>query len=215
MILEDIMQKNVIAISPFEPIKYAIELMETNHIRHIPIIDNKQQIVGVISDRDIRDVRPSILHQNEHMEVLEQPIQTIMTTNVITGHPLDFVEEAAVIFFEHKIGCLPIEKDNKLVGIVTETDILYTLVQLTGAHQPSSHLEIRIPNHTGVLADVAIILKKYNINIGSVLVYPDQDEGYKKVVFRVQTMNPTKAVNELKANGYSIIWPMTQEFFHE
>ncbi|MFC4321107.1 acetoin utilization AcuB family protein [Litchfieldia salsa] len=215
MILEDIMKKSVIAVSPLEPIKSALSLMNQHHIRHIPIIDSNQKIVGIISDRDIRDVSPSIFHQDEHLEDLEKPVQTIMTKDVITGHPMDFVEEAAVIFFDHKIGCLPIEKDNKLVGIVTETDILYTLVQLTGAHQPSSHLEIRVANQTGVLADVAVILKKFNINIASVLIYPEQDVRYKILVFRVQTMDTTRIVSELKKNGYTVLWPSDQEFLHE
>ncbi len=52
---------------------------------------------------------------------------------MITGHPLDFVEEVAALFYEHRISCLPILKEKKLVGIITETDLLYTLTQLTGA----------------------------------------------------------------------------------
>lgn len=215
MIIEEIMKKNVITLSPGDPIETAIQLMSDNHIRHIPIINQTREILGVISDRDIRDVSPSVLHRDEHIEDFQKPIETIMSKNVITAHPLDFVEEAAVIFFEHKIGCLPIEKDNKLVGIVTETDILYTLVQLTGAHQPSSHLEVRVSNKAGMLADVAVILKRHNVNIASVLVYPDVDQQYKILVFRVQTMNTTKIVSELRQQGYSVIWPNFEELLNE
>ena len=56
--------------------------------------------------------------------ILEKPIETIMKTNVITGHPLDFVEEVAAVFYEHQISCLPIVKEHKLVGIITETDLI-------------------------------------------------------------------------------------------
>ncbi len=112
--------------------------------------------------------------------------------DVITGHPLDFVEEIAGLFYEHKISCLPIINDHKLVGIVTETDLLRTMVELTGAHQPGSQIEIKVPNITGVLSDIAAIIRNRNANILSVLVYPDKkDDHYKMIVIRVQMMNPT------------------------
>ena len=114
-----------------------------------------------------------------------------MKKNVITGHPLDFVEEVAAVFYEHKISCLPIINDRKLVGIVTETDLLQTLVELTGANQPGSQIEVRVPNHSGKLSEITSIIKKRKANILSVLVYPDKkDEQYKILVIRVQTMNP-------------------------
>ncbi len=83
-----------------------------------------------------------------------------MKTNVITGHPLDFVEEVAALFYEHRISCMPIVKENKLVGIITESDLLYTLVQLTGAHQPGSQIEIKVPNRTGMLSEVTSMFQK-------------------------------------------------------
>ena len=72
-----------------------------------------------------------------------------MKTDLITGHPLDFVEEIGAIFYEHQINCLPIVKNRKLVGIITETDLLHTLIELTGAHQPGSQIEIKVAKSSG------------------------------------------------------------------
>lgn len=215
MIVEEIMKKNVLALSPEDTIEKAINLLNANRIRHIPILDRNESIVGIVSDRDIRDVTPSIFYKEEHQDVLHKPIETIMTKDVIIGSPLDFVEEAAAIFYEHKIGCLPIEKDGKLIGIVTESDLLHTLVQLTGANQPSSHLELKVPNRAGMLAEAANIIKNRNINITSVLVYPDSDLQYKILVFRVQTMNPTHLIDDLAKQGYEIRWPDNRGFVHD
>jgi acetoin utilization protein AcuB len=207
MIVEQIMKTNVATLRPNNTIADAIELLKRYHIRHIPIIDDDNHVIGIVTDRDIRDASPSIFHACEHLEDFQRPVSTIMKTNVITGHPLDFVEEIAALFYEHRISCLPIIKDGKLAGIVTETDLLHTLVQLTGAHQPGSQIEVKVPNISGMLSEVAAIFGKRNLNISSVLVYPDKDERYKILVFRIQTMNPTGIIADLKNAGYTVLWP--------
>ncbi|ANB55776.1 ACT domain protein [Anoxybacillus sp. B7M1] len=207
MIVEQIMKTNIFTLHPNSTITDAINLVKQKRIRHIPIVDEEQRILGIVTDRDIRDASPSIFHAHEHLEDFEKPISTLMKTDVITGHPLDFVEEIAALFYEHRISCLPIETDGKLVGMVTETDLLYTLVQLTGAHQPGSQIEVKVPNYSGILSEVAAVFAKRNMNISSVLVYPDSDERYKILVFRIQTMNPTGIIADLKNAGYTVLWP--------
>lgn len=208
MIVEQIMKTDVVSLLPTDSISKAILLMATKKIRHIPIIDEHQHVVGLITDRDIKDAAPSIFRANENKEDLEKPIQTIMKQNVITGHPLDFVEEIAALFYEHHISCLPILKDQLLVGIVTETDLLHTLVELTGANQPGSQIEVKVPNKAGMLFDIASVIRNHNANIQSILVYPDKkDEKYKILVIRVQMMNPVALIDDLKAAGHLVLWP--------
>ncbi|MGG6433581.1 acetoin utilization AcuB family protein [Anoxybacillus sp. D401a] len=207
MIVEQMMKTDVIALKPSNTIADALSIVKQKNIRHLPIVDDEQHVIGIVTDRDLRDASPSIFHANEHLEDLQKPLSTIMKTNVITGHPLDFVEEVAALFYEHRISCMPIVKEKKLVGIITESDLLYTLVQLTGAHQPGSQIEIKVPNRAGMLSEVASMFQKRNINISSVLVYPDQDEKYKVLVFRIQTMNPMAIIEDLKAQGYDVLWP--------
>ena len=165
--------------------------------------------MGLVSDRDIRDASPSILlPSKEQSNLLDEPLKTIMVTTIISGHPLDFVEEIGSIFYEHQISCLPIVNREKLVGIITETDLLYTLIQLTGAHQPGSQIEIVAPNRAGVLGDITAIFKKKKANILSILVYPDKHEDLKKIiVIRVQTMNPIPLIEEIEQSGYKVLWP--------
>lgn len=207
MIVEQIMKRNVIKITTTNTIKDAIQLMEKHRIRHLPVINEDDELVGIISDRDIRDASPSVFDTGEHSEYFTNPVSKIMVTDVITAHPLDFVEDVSSIFYEHHIGCLPIEEDYKLVGIITETDILHTLVQLMGAHQPSSQIEVQVENITGMLAEIATIIKKRNINITSVLVYPCEDLQKKVLVFRLQTMDPRGVIADIEINGYKVLWP--------
>lgn len=208
MILEEIMKTEVETLHAEDTIEMAIKTLRDKKIRHIPIVDDNNAVIGIVSDRDVKDGTPSIFQKGKEAEELKNPLRLIMKSNVITGHPLDFVEEAAALFYEHQIGCLPIVKENQLVGIITETDLLYTLIQLTGAHQPGSQIEVKVENRSGVLYEVAGIIRNHNANIHSVLVYPDkQDENYKVLVFRVRTINPMAVIDDLKKEGYVVLWP--------
>ncbi|WP_226656246.1 acetoin utilization AcuB family protein [Pseudalkalibacillus hwajinpoensis] len=208
MVIEEIMNRNVFSLEENQTIADAIILMREKNIRHLPIVNTVGELVGIVSDRDLKDASPSILDANPNKEVLQSQLSSIMKKNVITAHPLDFVEEISTIFYEQRISSIPIVENRKVIGMVTETDMLHTLILLTGAHQPSSHIEVQVANVSGQLADITQIIKKRNVNIISVLVYPcSHDEKYKNIVFRIQTMNPTSVVNDIKKEGYEVLWP--------
>lgn len=208
MIVEEVMIKNVVSLQATNTIEEAINLMKTKKIRHLPIVDENNQLIGLVNASRLREASPSVFHVGEHLEDLQKPLSSIMRTDVIYGHPLDFVEEVAGLFYEHRISCLPITKDHKLVGIITETDLLRTLVELTGAHQPGSQIEIRVPNITGQISGITDLFHKRKANILSILVYPDKkDDHYKVLVFRVQMINPVGLIEELKNSGLQVLWP--------
>ncbi|KRG13272.1 acetoin utilization protein AcuB [Lederbergia galactosidilyticus] len=210
MIVEEIMKKNVITLTPDDSLRSAIELMHEAKIRHLPLINDKHEIVGLVTERDIKAATPVLLEGDKAEDLLEQPLSKLMITSLITGHPLDFVEEVAYVLYIHRIGCLPIVQNKKLVGIVTGTDLLHTFVKLTGADQPGSQIEIRVPNRVGILHEVTSIFKNNQINVLSVLLYPDSlSLDHKVLVFRVATMNPLKLVQTLKEFGLDVIWPNT------
>ncbi|TFD98198.1 acetoin utilization AcuB family protein [Jeotgalibacillus sp. R-1-5s-1] len=208
MIIEDMMVRDVHTLAPDSTLEEAIELMSKEKIRHIPVIDVNKKVVGILTDRDIKEFSPSPFQTENREKLFQTKVLDMMTTPVITGHPLDFVEEVAVTFMEEQIGCLPIVSEDKLVGLITETDILHTLIQLTGATQPGSQIEVKVPNKQGMLYEVAGIIRKNHSNIHSVLVYPyKQDESYKILVFRVQTMNPMSVIDDLREEGHEVLWP--------
>lgn len=208
MIVEEIMKTKVFTLMPTNTIEEGFQLMKSQKIRHIPIVNEENNLIGLVTAAGIRDAAPSIFHREEHLEDFQKPIETIMQKNVIIGHPLDFVEEVAGLFYEHHISCLPITKNNKLVGIITETDLLRTMVELTGAHQPGSQIEVRILDISGKLSEIASIIRNRNANILSILVYPDKkDDQYKILVIRVQMINPVGLIEELKEAGHHVLWP--------
>lgn len=208
MIIEDIMIKDVITLQKNATLRQAIDLVKQKKIRHIPIVDDEQRLIGLLCDVDIRSATPSIFHLDEYKEVLLKPISDIMITDIYTAHPLDFVEEIAFVFYEQKISCMPVISDNKLVGIITETDLLHTYVELTGTNQPASQIEVKVTNKPGTLSEIAEVIKGHNSNVNSIFIYPyKEDPAFKVLVLRIQTMNPLKIVQGLRSSGYEVLWP--------
>ncbi|OZU89692.1 acetoin utilization protein AcuB [Virgibacillus indicus] len=208
MLVEEIMKTDVITLPPSATIAEALKMLQDHRIRHIPIVDEKMSVIGIVSDRDVRDASPSIFIKDSDQSELQNEIQTIMSHPVVTIHPMDFVEEIARIFYDEEFACLPVVRDNKIAGIVTEKDMLYKLIQLTGTHVQSSHIEIKVPHKPGILPEVAAVFGKRKVNIVSVLVYPfKNDPDYKILVFRIQTMNPLPVVQDLRNAGYELMWP--------
>lgn len=209
MIIEEIMKTNVITLHKEDTIHSALLLMRDRKIRHLPIVDHEQHLIGLVTERDIKDAAPSPFFEHDLFDNgLKLPLKGIMKTKIITGHPLDFVEEVAGLLYEHRIGCLPILLNDKLVGMITGTDILRTMVELTGVNQPGSQIEIKVPNRTGVLHEITAIFSQLKVNVHSVLVYPDKKDPHSKIlVFRIRTMNPIHVIQLLKENGHHVLWP--------
>jgi acetoin utilization protein AcuB len=122
----DVMTKNPLTVTPTETIGEADDLMNTNRIRQLPVVQEKR-LVGIVTDRDIRSfLTGSLLESPEARErALASAVREIMTTEPITVFPDDDLEEAVELMIEEKIGGIPVVDETEgLVGIVTYVDVL-------------------------------------------------------------------------------------------
>ncbi|MDQ0339118.1 acetoin utilization protein AcuB [Caldalkalibacillus uzonensis] len=214
MQIEEVMKRKVITVSPDTTIGEARRLCQEHRIRHLPVVEG-ERLAGIISDRDLRDALPSVIQKEiEADEIYELPVSSFMKKDVITIHPLDCIDDAALTLYTAKIGCLPVVSQGKLVGIVTESDILHSLVELMGVDQPSSYLKIEVDDTTGRLADVAQIIKGCHVNVSNVYVYPSKKKGKKNLIFRVQTIDPRPIIERIEQHGFRVIWPEKLDFKH-
>ncbi|GAB1533922.1 MULTISPECIES: CBS and ACT domain-containing protein [Brevibacillus] len=207
MRIEEIMRKKMVTIQPSTTIGEALLLLRANRIRHLPVIEN-DSLVGIVSDRDLRDALPSrLLTHDDDDTVLHKPVADIMNQQVITAHPLDFIEDAALQLYEHKIGSLPIVEGNRLVGLITESDLFSSLIELFGVNKPSSHIEVEVDDRVGMLAEVSQVFRDAQVNVTSVVVFPGKKLAKKNLVFRVQTIDPRIVTQLLLEKGFSVIGP--------
>jgi len=107
----------------------AKELMEWAHVRHVPVVDAAGEVVGMVSHRDLLAAsvasvssRLSDAERKQHLWTI--PIDKVMRRPVTTTIPTATIQEAARLMRRQKIGCLPVVEDGKLVGIITEYDLL-------------------------------------------------------------------------------------------
>jgi len=209
VLVEEVMRKKVITIHPEQSVLEALQIIRANRIRHLPVTD-ANDLVGIVSDRDLRDVSPSVL-TNEDTQLLQQTrIRQIMIEDVISVHPLDYLEDAAMLMYQHTIGCLPVIRQKRLIGIVTETDLLRALVELTGAIDPGSTLEIRVPERYGPLAEITQIIKAHKVSIASCFIRPDSSSQHRLITLRLRTIDPTEIISQIASAGYQMLRPFAK-----
>jgi len=134
MMVKDWMTKRVITVAPETSLPDAHRLMKINHIRRLPVVDKKGRILGIVTLGDIREASPSdattLSVWELHYLLSKLTVGKIMTPNPITVKPDSTIRQAAQLMLEHKIGGLPVvDDDNKVVGIITESDIFRLLVE--------------------------------------------------------------------------------------
>jgi len=126
--VQDIMTKEVFVLNASDTLDLVRSLMEIEHIRHVPIVDEQGNFVGLLTHRDLLSLtvsRLSCIDRNEQDNLDRNiPIDKVMQTDVVTIHPDTDLVTALEILVKNKYGCLPVVADKKLVGIVTEADFL-------------------------------------------------------------------------------------------
>jgi len=126
-----------------------------------------------------------------------------MTRTVITIGPTFPVEEAARLMVMEKVSALPVTEGGRLVGIVTETDVLRLFVRAMGAGEPSTRLDVALGDRPGALAEVVEAIGQGGAPIASIMTLVDR-AGARQAVVRIATMNPTAAVRALEARHYAV-----------
>ena len=136
----DVMQHSVISASPNTSLALAWQLMEDHHIRHLPVV-SETQLVGVITDRDIRNAYPSATTSLSQAEIAYHlgttPVESCMSQDLMTIGPEADLRQGAQRILESPLSCLPVVEHNQLVGILTETDLLRAyLITYAALHLP-------------------------------------------------------------------------------
>jgi acetoin utilization protein AcuB len=201
--VRDSMTREVVTLGPEASAAEAWGVCQELGIRHLPIVEGGR-LVGLVSDRDLRDVSPPRGSGGERDTLGWVRCRDIMSTDLVTIHPLDTIEHAAREIYERRIGCLPVVADGELVGIITSSDLMRTLIELVGAHGIGSWVEVEVPNQPGMLANVTDVIRERQVNIAGVFLAPAPRASNRLIVLRLETTNPTGAVRSLEEAGYKV-----------
>lgn len=204
------MKTYLITASPSTSVLKARELMDNHKISHLPVTDGRARLLGIVTDRDLKQAwasPASTLSVYELTYVLQKlTVESIMTRDVLTATPDMTIERAARMIHDNKIGALPVVKDDKLVGIITSTDLMEVLLVALGMSDDSARVSILVRNRIGVLADVGRIMQQAGVNIRSVVTAPLQGvDDVWQMILRVNAAAQTKAVELLRDAGFKVI----------
>jgi acetoin utilization protein AcuB len=132
-------------------------------------------------------------------------VEQVMTRNVITVEETDPLEEAARIMIDNKVGGLPVMRDDKLVGIITETDIFKTFMEMLGARDEGLRLTLLCPDQQGELAALAGVVAELGGNIGSLGTFWGEDASSAIVTMKVSGVDKDTIVEKIKPHVLEVI----------
>lgn len=203
--VRDSMTRDVATLGSEASVAQAWTLCRELSVRHIPIVE-EGRLVGLVSDRDLRDASPvrKTGDGGEENVFGWASMRDIMTGKLVTISPFDTIDHAAREFYERKINCLPVVDDGALVGIITSSDMMHTLIDLFGARGAGTWLEIEVPDEPGSLAGILDAIRDRHVNVASVLVAPAHRVSERTIVLRLDTTNPKGIVSTLEDAGYTV-----------
>jgi acetoin utilization protein AcuB len=210
-------QRNPVTINSEASFYEARNLIHEKGVRHLPVVDKNNMLIGIVTDRDIREAAPSdatLLSVQELNYLLGKlKVSSFMTPKgkLVTITPDTLIEEAVQLMHDNKIGCLPVLEQGKLYGIFTETDALDHLVDIFGFKQTGTRLTLALEDTPGTMLGILEVFKKHNINIISIVTPSFMVEGKRIAAIRIKTEDYKDVVKDLEKAGYDVLsigkWP--------
>jgi acetoin utilization protein AcuB len=204
------MSAEVYSVTPRTSIGEALSVTRAQRIRHLPVLED-DKLVGLVTERDLRLAAPPVWATDaEELKaaLTTKTVSEVMVSHVITTEPGTPIEEAAKLLYENRIGCLPVIETDRLVGILTESDLLRALVEVFGAAHPLARLEIRMPNRPGELARVVRVIGiEHRVNISGLIVPPTGHDALSTAIVQLHSTNPLPIIEALRKLGYTVGWP--------
>lgn len=210
MYIGRIMHTDLITVSPEATLVEARKLIEQKKIDHLLVVNDKGKLVGLLSDRDLRQYWASpatTLSTHELGYLLDKIlVKMIMIKTMVTVTPETTIERAAFIMQKNNINSLPVMEGGELVGIVTSTDVMHVLLEAIGMNEESVRISVLVEDRIGTIAEVSAILRDLSINIQSLVTWPLRNHpGVHQMIIRIPGDDGARAVAALNRNHFKVM----------
>jgi len=198
MLVKSWMTADVITVDEDTPMMKASIIMKEKKIRSLPIVNKTGKLVGIVTDRDLRDASPSkattldVYELNYLISTIN--IKDLMTKDLVFVRPDDTVEFAAILMLENRISSLPVINDkDSLIGIITQTDIFKVLINITGVYTGGIQFAVSLEDRPGSIREVTDVIRSYGGRIVSILSTGETaEEGRHNVYIRTRPLPEEK-----------------------
>jgi acetoin utilization protein AcuB len=208
MYVKEYMSTNVITVSSDTLIHDAEKIMRDNKIRRLPVVD-KGKLVGLVTRRKLREARPSPATSLSIWEInyllAQMKAKDIMEERLFTVTPDTTVEQAVSEAQKRGIGTILVvdeDKPDKLLGIVTTTDLYKLTTRILGFGQPGARLHVLEPSEVGSCREVMDIINKRGVRILSMFHVTPPGIGREDCIIHLDTEDASQILDELKSKGY-------------
>jgi acetoin utilization protein AcuB len=202
MLVSERMSTPVITVHPEMPMQEALKRMHQENVRRFPVVNNKGDLVGIVSEGDLLQASPSDATSLSIWEVnyllSKILVKEIMTRDVITITDSTPIEEAARIMADNKIGGLPIMRNSDLVGIITETDLFKIFLELLGARESGVRIAALVPDVPGELAKLTKAVFEVGGNIVALGTFSGESSRNMEVTMKVTGVSKPKLEEVIK-----------------
>jgi acetoin utilization protein AcuB len=183
------MTKNPVFVHPDISVNEARSLMQKEKIGRLPVLDKNNNLVGIVTKKDLLKAGPSTATSLDMYEISyllsKLKVKEIMEKKVITVEENEVVEEAARIMADHDISCLPVMKGPLLVGIITGTDLFHVFINAFGARHPGIRITMNMGERPGQLAKLAGAIAEKGGNIVAFVSSEGDDLSHRRITLKV------------------------------
>jgi len=202
MIIERRMTRNPVTCSPEISLADATSLMKHEKVSRLPVLDKERHLVGIITEKDILYASPSpasslSIHEMAYL-LSKLTVGKLMNKNVVTIEKTTTVEEAARTMVDQDLSCLPVIENNKLIGIITKTDMFKVLLELFGARHFGVRVTYIVEDKPGTIAHITAALEKKGIDIISFATFMGTDPTNSILTMKIQGATMTEVIEIIK-----------------
>lgn len=209
MLVRDRMSHPVITIYPEASMQDALDLMRKEHVRRLPVVDKQGQLLGIITETNLDKASPSqatTLSVWEIRELISKVrVDKLMTREVVAIEDTTPIEEAARIMSDGHFSGLPVLRNGKLVGLITETDLFKVFLELFGAREPGVRLSVEVPKGPGQLAKLTQAIFSLGGDIMAMGTFIGEDSQSGEITFKVAGVAKDKLVDAVTPHVTRVI----------
>jgi acetoin utilization protein AcuB len=213
MYISEYMTSDPITISSAVFLPEARRILNEFHIRHLPVVDRENKLVGIVSDRDLRSAYPSsVTTRGDKILAFEQVEKTtvadMMTTTCSTLGPDATLDDALLIFDRDKVGGIPVvSEDNVVLGIFSLLDLTAAYRKLFGvAEEGSVLIGIEDDDRDNIVSEIVILLEQNGIQLTRLIRLAEKNKT-TKIFMRINSKKPLEVYKLLRSKGFIFLEP--------
>jgi len=193
MLVGDRMSKPVLSVSPETQVQDALAQMRKENVSRYPVLNKKGKLVGIVSESDLLNASPSEATTLSVWEInyllSKITVERVMSKNVITVEEDCTLEEAARLMADHRIGGLPVIRNDSVVGIITETDLFRLFLEMMGGRESGIRVSVLIKEQPGMLHRLTKAIDEAGGNIIAVSTFAGESTEDREVTLKVSQMD--------------------------